>query len=512
MTANASIARSILWQPNAIVFISSACIMVLELVASRIIAPLVGTSLYTWTSIIGIVLAGIMLGNYLGGLLADKWASLRFLGAIYLLSAVACFTILAVEPINQMIPRDLPIVTKLVLLTFGLFFLPCTILGMISPIVAKLAVSDLAKTGSAVGKIYAAGTFGSILGTFATGFFLISWFGSFTVVLAVALALLMMGVFFVLGARWYAAVVALALIVGAWTSISEQGWLRGPCARETNYFCIKLYPEERNGDQVLAVVLDHLVHSYISPANPKLLEYPQEKVFAEVADYRDQFLKRLNRVMIIGGGGYAFPRYLETVYPSIATHVVEIDPGLTEFTFEHLALRRDTKIVTYNEDARLFFVRAPTTRYDLICGDAINHYSVPYHLTTKEFNDRVFAWLEDDGMYIANLIDGPQGEFANAYYNTMRQTFPYVYLGMGNRDWRRQPRSYFTIFASKVPVDLSALARADGGDGDALLARLIVNEDDLRAMFADVRRVILTDQYAPVDQMLAPAFGEEVPR
>ena len=40
-----------LWQPNLIVFLSSACIMVLELVAGRIIAPYVGVSLYTWTSV-----------------------------------------------------------------------------------------------------------------------------------------------------------------------------------------------------------------------------------------------------------------------------------------------------------------------------------------------------------------------------------------------------------------------------------------------------------------------------
>ena len=49
----------VLWRPNLIVFVSSACTMVLELVAGRIIAPYVGVSLYTWTSVIGVVLAGI---------------------------------------------------------------------------------------------------------------------------------------------------------------------------------------------------------------------------------------------------------------------------------------------------------------------------------------------------------------------------------------------------------------------------------------------------------------------
>jgi predicted membrane-bound spermidine synthase len=53
--------------PNFTVFISSLCIMVVELVAGRLIARHVGSSLYTWTSVIGIVLAGIAAGNYIGG-------------------------------------------------------------------------------------------------------------------------------------------------------------------------------------------------------------------------------------------------------------------------------------------------------------------------------------------------------------------------------------------------------------------------------------------------------------
>ncbi|MFA5251569.1 MAG: fused MFS/spermidine synthase, partial [Phycisphaerae bacterium] len=59
--------------PSATVFLSSACIMVLELVAGRLIARHLGSSLYTWTSVIGVVLAGITIGNYLGGRIADRF-------------------------------------------------------------------------------------------------------------------------------------------------------------------------------------------------------------------------------------------------------------------------------------------------------------------------------------------------------------------------------------------------------------------------------------------------------
>ena len=77
-----------LWKANSIVFISSFCVMVIELIASRILAPYIGVSLYTWTSIIGVILAGIALGNFLGGKLADKYPSPSLLAIVFLVGGL----------------------------------------------------------------------------------------------------------------------------------------------------------------------------------------------------------------------------------------------------------------------------------------------------------------------------------------------------------------------------------------------------------------------------------------
>jgi len=204
-----------LWQPDLIVFVSSGCIMVLELVAGRIVAPYVGVSLYTWTSVIGVVLAGITLGNYLGGWLADRYASLRLLGGLLLLAGLASFGILAVDSLGGRLPGDWPVVVEILVLTAALFLLPCVILGTLSPIVAKLAVRDLRRTGRTVGRIYAAGSVGSIVGTFATGFVLISWFGTHTIVWGVAVVLLAMGLLFLLARRWPWLAAGILLLAGA---------------------------------------------------------------------------------------------------------------------------------------------------------------------------------------------------------------------------------------------------------------------------------------------------------
>ncbi len=83
-----------LWRPSLIVFISNACVMVIELVAGRIVAPFIGVSLYTWTSIIGIILAGMSLGNYVGGKLADRYASRRLLGTLFILAGLGSISVL----------------------------------------------------------------------------------------------------------------------------------------------------------------------------------------------------------------------------------------------------------------------------------------------------------------------------------------------------------------------------------------------------------------------------------
>jgi spermidine synthase len=485
--------------------------MILELVAGRIIAPYVGVSLYTWTSVIGVVLAGISLGNFLGGWLADRYASLRLLGGVFALGGLSSFGILVVDALGRHVPGDWPIVVQILLLTAALFFLPCLILGAISPIVAKLAVRDLKKTGITVGRIYAAGTLGSIVGTFATGFFLISWFGTHVIVWSVAVVLLALGLLFLLGRRWPWMLAAVLLLAGGTAVSARQGWLQGPCTSETNYFCIKVEEQDRDGKPVRILVLDRLVHSYTSLDDPTELVYGYEQMYAEVAAYRAAQDDHL-RSLFIGGGGYTFPRYMEAVYPDSDIHVLEIDPGVTQTAHELLGLASDTRISTINEDARIFLEREPSELYDLVFGDAFNDFSVPYHLTTKEFDDRVRAWLEEDGLYVVNIIDGPRGDFLRAYVRTLQQSFRYVYLAPTLESWREASRGTFVLVASDAPLDREKLPAFDAGDGMPLLAQRLLSQEELDALLAEGRTVVLTDRYAPVDQMLAPVFRGEVPR
>lgn len=505
-----------LWAPALIVFISSACMMVLELVAGRMVAPYVGVSLYTWTSIIGVILAGMSLGNYMGGRLADRWASHGLLSLLFFVSGLTSIVVLFVDKLGSTLPDAWPIVLRIIGLVAGVFFVPAMLLGTISPIVTKIAVRDLAHTGSTVGRISASSTAGSIVGTFATGFVLISWFGTHAIIWAVAIVLLLMALAFLLAAlpaasRVVTAALLLAVLGGATLVATRQGWTESHCTLETNYFCIKVQQDAQRGESVRVLVLDRLVHSYSDLEDPQRLVYDYEKVYAEVVQYQSLNHDRLS-ALFIGGGGYTFPRYMESLYPDSDLDVIEIDPGVTQTAYDLLGLKRDTRVRTFNEDARIFLARQPGRQYSLIMGDAFNDFSVPYHLTTLEFNERVAAWLADGGIYMVNLIDGPRRDFLRAYVNTLRQTFEDVQIIPAIASWRESPRVTFVVIASQMPLDLDRFRGINAGDGDSRLARTVLPADTVNDILSEGKLTMLTDRYAPVDQMLAPVVREEAAR
>jgi spermidine synthase len=486
-----------------IVFLSNFCILVIELVAGRMMAPLVGVSLYTWTSIIGVILAGISLGNYLGGKIADRYASRRALALFFVLSAFGSASILGtIELVNPLSNLDLPIIVNVVLVFTVVFLLPATVLGTISPIVVKLTLADLNQTGDVVGKISAAGTAGSIVGTFVTGFFLISALGTRVIVWVIAGSLLLIGLVISLslqGRSRYATSILLILFLGASVYLWQQGWLTSSCLRETNYFCIKVRSDAED-DDVLILTLDRLVHSYVYPNDPTRLRYGYEKIYADVLAALFPAEQPVS-ALFIGGGGYTFPRYIEIIRPGSRVDVIEIDPGVTRTAYDRLGLPADTTITSYNEDARRFISRMPAAeRYDLIVGDAFNDFSVPYHLTTLEFDQMIADHLTGRGIYIVNIIDGKQGDFSRAYVNTLKQVFNHVHVAPVGGDLGTSSRQTIVVLASQNPLD-EALVTAP-------LAQNFIPTTELETYLQAGPPITLTDDYVPVDNLLAPVFAD----
>ncbi len=299
------------WTAYAVVFVASAGTLVLEIAAGRLLASYFGVSLYTWTSIIGVILAGIFVGNYLGGTAADLAGNRRTLGLVLATAGMASLAILPFTTIDLLglVPRGLPLVVRMVLATGLLFFAPSALLGMVSPLVVKLTLADLGRAGHVVGRIYAWSTLGSIAGTLLTGFVLIPWVGTRSVIFGVGVVLIALAVVtgeFFRRSGWPRRVdVALVLLLFLnLAQIHVGGALQNWCYRETGYYCIRVTSErEKDGYEYRVLSLDHLIHSYNSIEDPTRLNYPYIRTYAALTAYVAEGTPRL-RALFIGGGGY----------------------------------------------------------------------------------------------------------------------------------------------------------------------------------------------------------------
>lgn len=218
---------------NLVVFVASICVMVLELTASRLIAKHVGSSLYTWTSVIGVVLLGITVGNFIGGWLADRFDPNKLVARLFFLASAACFSVLWLDQIvaGSDRPDHIEWPVWVFLTVAQMFFVPATILGMISPVVASVALAKRRSTGMTVGSVYAWGALGSIVGTFLTGFYLIDTFGTKAIIGGTSATLAVIGVLVASGQTMFRSAVAFGwlqflLITTAAASVTEDAGRR----------------------------------------------------------------------------------------------------------------------------------------------------------------------------------------------------------------------------------------------------------------------------------------------
>jgi spermidine synthase len=260
-----------------------------------------------------------------------------------------------------------------------------------------------------------------------------------------------------------------------------------------------------------ALVLDHLIHSYTALDDPFHLEYEYIRLYEELVRWQTMEKKSF-RVLFIGGGGYTFPRFLEATYPEAEIDVVEIDPEVSRVARKYLGIPENTRIRTFNEDARWFVMTCKESgTYDFIFGDAFNDLSIPYHLTTKEFAVELKRLLKPDGLYFANVIDSfKKGLFIPAYIRTLEEVFgkKQVNLVTANTDMNDMGISTYVVAASTKKLEQEDFIESMRSLGDTDVIGLFFPQSLLQTYLKDRNPVILTDDYVPVDNLIAPIFEE----
>ncbi|MFZ0013325.1 MAG: fused MFS/spermidine synthase, partial [Acidimicrobiia bacterium] len=368
------------------------------------------------------------------------------------------------------------------------FFVPAAILSAVPPVIVKIQLDSLDETGRIVGSYSAVGTAGAILGTFVTGFVLIAAFPTRPIVIVVGALLTVGGVVISLTRGMWA---VMSLVGAGVLSLALVGFT-GPCQYETTYHCAIVTADD-DPPTGRTLVLDRVRNSYVDLANPTHLEFRYIKLMADVIETTSAGGPL--DVVSIGGGGFTLPGYIDHTRPGSTNTVLEIDSRLVDIGRDELALTDAIEVVV--EDARISLRAVPSDSADLVIGDAYSGASVPWHLTTIEFTEQIDRVMSPDATYMMNVIDYGDLDFIRAEARTLGEVFPEVALFAPDDYLAGEAGGNFVLVASHRPIDVAAIETAirDRGGSERGI------EDAALNRFVGEARV-LTDDFAPVDQML----------
>jgi len=523
------------------VFLAGAALLGLEIAASRVLAPYFGNSLYVWGALIGVVLAGLSTGYWVGGTIADRYPTPRLLVAILGGSALLVLAIPYVDGwiLDRIVDWDPGPRLDPLLATIFLFGAPSVLLGTVSPIAVRLKARSLEGLGRTAGRLFAISTAGSIAGTFATAFWLIPELGTDQVLAAAAVALMLAAtaVAFVerlvfagalglaLAGASLVAVVSLSPESGATVAASQlRNW--SPVYRQQRDDARTGSIEDSQSGYTIVHTKDSQYHriAVVEDDQSRYLRFDSSfqsgmytddpfRTRFEYSDYLQlplAYRPETSRILYIGLGGGSAPKRTWRDFPATRIDVVELDPEVVEVAYEYFAVPRDPRLRVEVEDGRRFLAgnQGP---WDAIVIDAFYSDAIPFHLATREFLELARSRLAPGGTVATNIIGavrGPDSRLFRSMLRTYRAVFPTVaihpVLSRGERDGSGIRNVILVAGEGAAPSKeflqerWAELRRQSPGAPD--LTAAIRNRVDGPVPTEDVP--VLTDDYAPTDALL----------
>ena len=488
-----------------VLFILNAAGMILELVASRLMSPYFGNSNFVWTAIIGIILLAGSLGNIIGGKISAK-KNARYITIMLLLLASIY---LAITPMV-----DAPILSAIktgnngvqfssVVSSIIFFLVPATIMGVITPIIMKEQIGKSEDKGKESGAITAIIAIGSLLGTFAGGFWIIPALGTRMIFVVLAITIILMVPLFmpyseIKGStlRWrYLFAILLASVVSIASIVTVNSMTKnveGTVSIDTEYGRV-IVEDGVYGD---APVRYYKQSGAYSSATFLDEDKKYDLVFEYLKKYNEMFkFIDVKDSAMIGGAAYQYPKYYISNFKDKTMDVIEIDPMSTEIAKKYFYLddlirdyntESSGRLGLFNEDGRIFLADT-TKKYDAILNDAFSGEVPVGTLATVEAAKTIKSRLNQDGVYMSNVlgaVSGHRGKFLRSEVKTLKQVFRHVYV-----------MPVFEGVTSNNYVNWMVIAT----DGDKHVPKTV----DIELTDKDI---ILTDDYCPIDSLITTEY------
>lgn len=489
---------------DIIIFLVNAICMILELVASRVLSPYFGSSNLVWTAVIGIILLSSSIGNYYGGIIADKKDVNNKVKIILLFSSIFVLLIPLIQQtvISIIISLTTNIKIGAIIATILLFFIPSLFMGLLTPITLKLKLDNIENAGKISGKFYAIATIGGIFGTFLGGFWLIPKFGSVYILfmLAIVLAILMLVVDPKLEKEIFFLVIIITIVSSIcmyyYTTDNKNNGdfvlsnnIGEQVSYDTEYGRVLIYNGKYKGDLIRVLNIDSGYESATYVDEDKCNELIFE--YTKLYDLMFKSNIEIKNTLLIGGAGYSYPKYYISHYEDKNIDVVEIDEKITEIAKQYFYLDKLIKDYNLEENNRLnlitedgrTYLNQNEKKYDAILNDAFSGNSPAKTLTTVEAVQKIKNSLQENGLYLTNIISSLEGEnrkFLNAEVNTLKRVFKNVYI--------------IPCFEGERKLEevMNNMVIATDADLEFENAYNFINDNE----------IILTDDYCPVESLI----------
>jgi len=495
-------------------FVSGASIMIVEIAGARLIAPVVGNSIYTWSALIGVVLVALAAGGWLGGFLADRRDGHGTLSILLALGAASILLISPLSAITTSSVSSMGLITGPMVISIVLFTLPALLQGAISPLATRIISRDHRdkRIGLSAGLVNASGALGSFFGTLGAGFYLVPNYSLQDIFSGAAYVLVFISAIcaFVymfrtpkvsvvgLSSTIVALVLSMALHYGIVFQYSDNVRL----VRQSPYHQIRVTDtKDDDGRVVRQLVHDRTAQGFMYLDTDELpRKYQRTWKLSEL--YLPQGIQSS---LFVGGGSFSIPKALHIEHPEASVTVVEIDPAVVRTGREWFRLTDYPAIDVIVSDARRY-LSANTDRYDFIYLDAYNGLrQIPAHLVTQEFFSGVRDHLSLDGIVMINLIgnvEEPHNGVFDSVYATLMTVFEQVYVYVSSDEKRR----------GGGVVNLTIVAGAAMFDPDMTKYESESEFADITSGFVDKksyshrRAPILTDSLNPIDSLIAQSL------
>lgn len=395
-------------------------VMAAELTAVRLLAPHFGDSAYVWTNVIGVIMAAMALGAMLGGRLSNKpsahsWPFRMLLVAGLLLLAAPFVTSWLG---TTLLPNDLPLDAAMPALIRGslvatavVFAPPMLLLAAVSPMLIVLLAKGGQSLGRAAGDVAAAGTIGSLIGTFAATHWLVPGLGC-RIALTLAAGVLLLAAALVAPRNRRGAAGA-GTLLGIAMLFAHGGDLRPAPAgseliaeRETAYQFLQVHKSKQEGQpERTTLVINEGLDSFHSlavdgTAFTQGAYYDWHAIVPLLAG--DGSTPKGMRSLSVGDAAGTLRQIYAAVHPGVEVDAVDIDEqtmalGDEFFTAPKAQGRR------YAVDGRVFLQRSKQ-QWHAIHVDAYAHQVyVPAHLASREFFEAAYTRLHEGGILACNV-------------------------------------------------------------------------------------------------------------